>query len=109
MVKAKGVVLAAVLLLSSAALAEDIVVGPEGKISCATKGFIELNTGRDTKRNVLIQASRIIALKSGAENDNNSDHELIVEAGGGPPLVIRISQRVLTYDSIKNVIMDALR
>ena len=109
MIKRLGLVLATILLLNSIGFGEEIIVGPEGGMTNATKGFIELDTGRNEKRRVLIQVANIVCVKSGPGNDNNSDNELMLGTGGAQLLVIKIPQRVMTYDSIKNVIMDALR
>jgi len=100
---------AIVLLAADNVIAEEILVGPESSVSSQVRGFIEIDLGRDLRQALLIPTSRITFIRSSKKNDNNSQSELHVDAGGNQELVIRVPQRFIAFEDIKNAILNSLQ
>ena len=104
----KGMFLAAaVFFLAGNLRAEEILVGLEGRILSQSRGFIEIDTGRDQKERILIRTSKIVLVRSGRMGDNNAQTQLLVETGATQNLIITIPRRAISYESIRDAILTA--
>lgn len=99
--------LLALVSLTPFLMAEDIVLGPDARIEKQKDGKFVIIADPRNKLEYLINTEKLIYVKSSASNDNNSYTELKFgsEDKDQDGLVIRIQQRSIPYERIKEIIL----